>query len=99
VPDCRFSPHAIADLADISDYTAEQFGVNQSLAYQEKLRVCFRNLVQHPLLGKSAAEILPGIRRLECQSHVIFYKVDADGVRISRVLHASMDLQKHHIPE
>jgi len=36
-----------------------------------------------------------GLRRKGCGSHVIFYRIDGDIVRIVRVLHQRMDPSRH----
>ena len=45
--------------------------------------------------GRSASELSPDLRRLEYESHVVFYVPMAKGVRIVRVLHQSMDMKRH----
>jgi toxin ParE1/3/4 len=45
--------------------------------------------------GRSASELSPGLRRLEYESHVVFYVSKAKGIRIVRVLHQNMDMKRH----
>lgn len=56
------------------------------------LHACFEHLAEHPMLGRRADRITPGVRRHECQSHVVFYVAADAGVTIVRVLHARMDV-------
>lgn len=45
--------------------------------------------------GRSASELSSGLRRLEYQSHVVFYVPRDKGIWIVRVLHQSMDVKRH----
>ena len=51
------------------------------------------------MLGRRADRIALGVRRHECQSHVVFYVLDESGVNIARVLHARMDAPRQHVEE
>ena len=93
--DYRLTARAEADLAEIADYTIESFGIMQARRYRDDLDACFRDLAQHPRLGRSADRLAPGLWRFEHRSHVVFYMEDADGVLIVRVLHARMDAPRH----
>ena len=50
-------------------------------------------LANHPLLGPSREDIRPGMRYLVIGSYLALYRVDADAVRIVRILHARRDLE------
>jgi toxin ParE1/3/4 len=52
-------------------------------------------LAAHPRQGRSAEELARGLRRMPYQSHVVFYKAGRHGVRIVRVLHQRMDIERH----
>ena len=95
MPRFRLSSRGEADLAEIADYTIESFGTEQARRYIEGLEVCFRALADKPSDGRDADELAPNLRRLRYQSHMIFYIPDEDGVFIVRVLHKSMDFQRH----
>ena len=45
--------------------------------------------------GRSAEEIRAGCRKAAVGSHVMFYRVCADVVEIIRILHRSMDVDRH----
>ena len=79
----RLSRKAAADVEGIYTYTLEQHGITQARKYLDVLHACFEHLAEHPLLGRRAERIAAGIRRHECQSHVVFYASDGSG-RISR---------------
>ena len=51
----------------------------------------FRSLAEGDLSGVAANEIQPGLRRQVSGSHVIWFRVEADLLRVVRVLHQSRD--------
>ena len=95
MPDYRLSAAAADDLAEIADYSFEQFGIEQALQYGDQLEQCMQHLANNPLMGASAEFLAPELRRFEFRSHSIFYCPVADGVRIIRVLHRLMDVDRH----
>ena len=59
-------------------------------AYLLGLHERFAALAEHPILGRSAQELAPNLRRFEYQSHNVFYVAKKQGVRIVRVLHQNI---------
>ena len=95
----RLSQKAAADLENIYTYTIESHGLVPARKYLNGLHTCFEHLAQHPMLGRRADRIAPGVRRHECQSHVVFYVPDDVGVSVARVLHARMDAPSRFVKE
>lgn len=95
MPNYRLSRLAAEDVADIADYTIEQFGINQARRYRDGLETCFQTLADNPMLGRSASELAPNLKRFEHQSHVVFYVPEEDDVLIVRILHRRMDPPRH----
>jgi toxin ParE1/3/4 len=95
VADLRISRRASADLAEIADYTIAEFGITQARRYRDQLQACFASITDNPALGKSADDLAPGLRRIRQQAHVIFYRPGPDHILIVRVLHHSMDFERH----
>ena len=89
------SSKAAADLDGIYEYTILTFGLPQARNYLLGLHECFQMLADNPLYGRSATELATNLRRLEYQSHVVFYVPREQGVLIVRVLHQSMDVPGH----
>ena len=89
------SSKAAADLDGIYEYTILNFGLEQARAYLSGLHERFETLAENPMHGRTAGELTPGLRRLEYQSHVVFYVLNDNGIRIVRVLHQSMDMKRH----
>lgn len=90
----RLSRRAETDLAEIADFTIKRFGIEQARHYRNGLETLFERVAEHPLHGRGAAELAPGMRRIEYESHIVFYVPGNDGVRIVRILHQSMDVKR-----
>ncbi len=89
------SSKAAADLSRIYEYTILNFGVKQAREYLTGLHERFEILAKNPMQGRSASELSLDLRRLEYESHVVFFAPKAKGIRIVRVLHQSMDMKRH----
>ncbi len=91
----RLSRLAAADLEEIAEYTIERFGIEQSRRYRDGLKTCFVQLANNPMLGRRTEQLMSGLQRFEHKSHVVFYISEPDYLLILRVLHSSMDVQRH----
>ena len=83
------------DLEEIYEYTIRKFGLEQADKYLLGLHDGFQIIVQNPMLGRSANEVKAKLRRFEYQSHVVFYVSEANKILVMRILHHSMDVEKH----
>lgn len=95
----RFSRRAEADLLSIRAHTLKTWGVDQTIRYVTDLRACCQMLADNPEAGRVCDDIRRGLRRMEHGRHVIFYRNDADGILISRVLHQRMLPRRYTIEE
>lgn len=86
----RLSELARADLLAIADYTLDTWGEEQAHRHLDDLEKCLGRVAQSPGLGRSCDRVRRGYRRLEYAKHVIFYRMDSEGVFISRILHERM---------
>jgi toxin ParE1/3/4 len=91
----RLTRRAESDLAGIADSTIQSFGIEQARRYIAGLEACFHTLGGKPSKGRSAEELAPRLRRFRYKSHVVFFIPGGEGVLIVRVLHQSMDFQRH----
>lgn len=96
---CRFSRRAEADLLGIGDYTLRAWGEDQAIRYIIDLEACCQMLADNPELGRNCGDIRPGLRRMECGSHVVFYREGKEGILVSRVLHERMLPERHAMDE
>jgi toxin ParE1/3/4 len=99
LPAYQLSKLARIDLINIADYTVDTWGEEQAYRYLDSLEACFIRLVKAPRIGRSCNRIRPGYRRIEHERHVILYRVDRDGIFISRILHQGMLPSEHAIED
>ncbi|MFC4220486.1 type II toxin-antitoxin system RelE/ParE family toxin [Flagellimonas marina] len=83
------------DLQEIYAYGIYKFGHSQAAKYLEGFKECFEALTENPDIGKQRNEIKAGLYSLPHVSHVIFYRILTDRIRIVRVLHGRSDIPKH----
>ena len=95
----RFSRGAEADLLSIGAYTLRTWGEDQAIRYIDDLEACCQTLADNPTLGRACDEVRPGLRRMECGQHVVFYREDAEGILVSRILHQRMLPERHAIDD
>ena len=92
------SPAAQADAIEIWAYIAED---NAPAA--DRLLARFDQIIHkvalQPHIGKTVDEIAPGIRFFPVGSYLIFYRVVADGIEISRILHGARDIGADFLTE
>jgi toxin ParE1/3/4 len=86
----RISRLAEADLCNIGAYTLRTWGEAQADRYLAQIEACCQRLADNPALGRVCDEIRPGLRRMEQGRHVVFYREEAGGILISRILHQRM---------
>ncbi|MGA3326440.1 MAG: type II toxin-antitoxin system RelE/ParE family toxin [Terriglobia bacterium] len=95
----RLSRLAEADLMDIGAYTLNAWGEKQTVRYLDGLETCCQQLADNPQLGRCCDHIRPGLRRMEHAQHVVFYRIKAGGIVVSRILHRRMLAERQSIDE
>jgi toxin ParE1/3/4 len=95
----RFSRRAEADLLSIGAYTFRTWGQDQTIRYIDELEACCLVLAGNPALGRSCDDVRRGLRRMECGRHVVFYRQDAGGILVSRILHQRILPERHAFGE
>jgi toxin ParE1/3/4 len=96
----RLSGRAEADLAEIWDYSAGQWSVDQADRYVDALVSRFAWLSENGALWKPRPDLAEGLFSYPQQSHVIYFRTCADVpdlIEIVRVLHGRMEPDKHSI--
>jgi toxin ParE1/3/4 len=91
----RLSPAARADLDSIWTYTAHRWDLDQAEAYARSLSNAMQLLASSPDLGRKIDDIRPGDLKFPAASHIIFYRKVAGGIEVIRILHKSMDVERH----
>ncbi len=87
----RLAGTARADLAEIDNYSAEQFGDDAADHYVEGFWEMFALLRTHPLAGALKPDLGKQVRCLTHGSHRIFYRVTRDELLILRIIHHARD--------
>ena len=88
-------PRAQRDVEEILDYNARTWGVDQAEIYIRQIQQTLDLLANDPQLGRACDEIRAGYRKFPAGGHIVFYRAIADGVEVVRILHASMDVERH----
>lgn len=83
------------DIGDIYDYGVESFGQDTTESYVAMLMRATERLAEFPGIGQVITNRSDTIWRLSCGSHVIVYRIDAETVLVARILHQSMDFNRH----
>ena len=89
------SHRAEADLREIWVYSFENWGEEQADRYLDQLDDGLQKCGVDPDAGKSRDEVRPGYRSMLVRKHVVYYTFTDGEVLIQRVLHGSMDPEKH----
>jgi len=95
VPDYVLSLAAEQSLKQIFVYTYEAHGRAQAEAYHEAFHRSFGLLADYPYMGRSADELVNGLRQFTQGAHVIFYMVRDDLVHIEQIFHHRQDVRPH----
>lgn len=82
---------AVEDLANIWNYTLDQWSEQQADEYYNMLIASCRKIACNPVLfGRAYDEIREGLRGFKAGKHILFYLViviDGRDVEIVRILH------------
>jgi len=91
----RISDPARADLTAIGKYSEREWGIAQKKKYLDCIKQCLKSLAQNPALGMHRDDIHQGLRSHPVERHLIFYRESVNEIVIIRVLHQSMDVERH----
>lgn len=91
----KFSKKAEGDLIDIWTYSFDRWGKIQADHYVQALYSAICLLVENPLMSKSRDAFGTGYRSHSQGKHIIFYRPTHYGIRVVRILHQSMDSERH----
>ncbi len=84
-------PRALADIAEIWDYIADD-NEERADSFVVSLDGKFQTLAKNPRLGRQRDELSANLRSWHFGRYVIFYLPLKDGVEIIRVLHGARDI-------
>jgi|SRR5690606_2680061 len=85
------SLNAEIDVDDIFEYSNSEFGIDKAIEYHIGLINLFIQLTSFSEEGKSRDEIRVGLRSIVYISHIVFYRILSDHIRIVRILHQNQN--------
>ena len=91
----KLFPLARADLEEIWLYTLKTWSPSQADSYHQKIVDAFEGLASGAREGRNADRVRHEYFRLPVGSHVMFYRKSAAEIAIVRILHQSMDFERH----
>ena len=86
-----FRRTASAELRAIARTTKARWGDRQARLYVAELRDRINSLREFPNRFPAFGPEHPGLRKMRCGSHAVFYRIDGEQIEIVRILHESMD--------
>jgi len=85
---------AVEDLANIWDYTYDEWSEKQADKYYQLLLSDCQEIANNPSLGRSYSEITDSLLGYRSGEHIIFYIIiTSKEIEVVRVLHSRMDLK------
>ena len=81
-----------ADIDEIYEFGEGKFGQDQAIKYLIGLEEQFEKLSANYRIGRTRNDIKKGLYSLPYISHIIFYRILKDRLRIVRVLYGGRDL-------
>jgi len=95
----KLTNEAVKDLAQIWNYTFNEWSENQADTYYHMLLENCKELASNPNLGKNYSEVTQNLLGFKAGRHLIFYRrIEENEIEITRILHEQMDL-KNRIKE
>ncbi|MDR3442733.1 MAG: type II toxin-antitoxin system RelE/ParE family toxin [Legionella sp.] len=91
----RLYPKAIEELESIYLYSTHEFGIKRTEDYIWALESSFQHLADDPLISRKCDYIRSDLRAFNVGSHIVFFKATHYGIAVIRVLHQSMDFNRH----
>lgn len=91
----RLTPAAEDDMEGIWRYSAKEWSAQKANDYTDLLTSAFSDLAARPTKARPCDEIRKGYCRFNVASHTVYLTVEPYGVAIVRILHQSMDAQRH----
>jgi len=86
-----FAPAALADLAAIGDYIAED-NPDRALTFVAELETKAARVAERPLSFPARDDISPGLRAALHGRYLILFRDLPDEVRVVRVIHGARDI-------
>ena len=88
------SPMAEADLEGIWTYTAQEWSTAQAESYANDIIDAFEGIATGKKVGRPAL-VREGYLKALIGRHAIYYQIRGEVIAIIRILHQSMDVDRH----
>jgi len=90
----KLTNKAVDDLANIWNYTFDNWSENQADKYYHMLLENCNEVANNPDSGKNYSAVTENLLGFKAGSHIIFYRmIEENEVEIIRILHEQMDLK------
>jgi len=86
---------ARADLTEIWTYARDRWNEDQADASLREFDRAVAIIERDPRRGRPCDDIRPGYRKYRVGAHMVFFRQAAAGIEVVRVLHQSMDFDRH----
>lgn len=94
MPKYHLTKKAVEDLADIWNYTFDEWSENQADKYYMLLLDSCQEVAENPNLGKKYDIVAEKLLGYKSNEHILFYKIiSKQEIEIIRILHGRMDLK------
>ena len=90
----NITPAASQDMASIADDLADRVGLNSSDRFLQGVTAKIAWLTQFSSMGRRRDDLALGIRSLNYEKYLIFYRVNDEAVDILRVVQGSRNLEQ-----
>lgn len=85
---------AVEDLANIWDYTYDEWSEKQANKYYDLLLNSCKELAENPTRGKKYDIVTTALLGYKSNEHIVFYRIiDIKEIEVIRILHSRMDLK------
>lgn len=91
----KLLPKALGDLEGLWLYSVDKWGIEQTEQYLSELEQAFIFLSENPKICPERQELTPPVRIFHQGRHLIVYRIKEDHISIIRILHDSMDIERH----
>ena len=91
--DLIISSKAESDLTEIFRYVADE-DITAALRLEQRILGVFDLLAQSPYAGRERSDLNEGLRSFPVGIFLVFYRIWAGKVAITRVLHSARDLNE-----
>ncbi|MBM7073569.1 type II toxin-antitoxin system RelE/ParE family toxin [Shewanella sp. 202IG2-18] len=90
-----FSPESQTDLKEIYQYGSLNWGERKAKYYLDDIKEHLDTILEQPFVGVERPLLLPDLRCLPIESHLIYYRFKSENLEVVRILLKRQDPQRH----